>query len=94
MMYDLDNIGVAVGISLVSRIQVGIYVIPHSLLVQAAIFDVSHRHTAVFRTVQSCCLIFIAVGISLLSRIQAEINVIPYSSPVTGRMFDILVILT
>jgi len=89
MLPDLENIGIAVEISLLSCMEAEIYVISYLLPVNG-----SHFYFSLIRTSDSLWSILvvssylenmgIAVGISFLSCIEAEICVISYLFPVNG----------
>jgi len=86
---DVENMGIAVGISLI-RTEAEICVISYLYFrLMAAIFDLSPIHTSGILRSTSVVLpdlenIGIAVGISLVSCMEAEIYVISYLLPVNG----------
>ena len=87
---DLENIGIAVGISLLSCIRADLYVMSFLLPVMAAIFNLRHTHTSV--NILFCLPelpdpenMDLAVGMALLSCTRAEIYVISYLLAVYGR---------
>ena len=86
---DPGNMGLAVGIALLSCIRAEIYVISYLLRLMAAIFD--FRHTQMSNSLATSLSVVpdpenvgIAVGIPLLSCIRAEIYVISCLLPVDG----------
>jgi hypothetical protein len=90
VLLDPENMVIAVGMSLLSRIQAEIYDISYLLPVNAAIFDL--RHTQKSDSILTSLIVLpdpenigIAFAISLLSCIPAELHVISYLLPVNGR---------
>ena len=85
---DPENMGISVGISLLSCIEAEMYVMSHNYFwLMAAIFDFKHTQTSDSIPTSLCMLpdpknMGIAVGISLLSCTEAEIYVMSYLLPV------------
>jgi len=89
---DLENMGIAVGISLLSCIEAEIYVISHLLPVNVS--DLWFLHFPKWGIIRSSLIVLpdlenmgIAVGILLLLCIEAKINDISYLLPVIGSHF-------